>query len=606
MRNRVFWVKSTIISLLLVILFSCNKSSVKSEPPDKTPWREAKFGMFIHWGLYAIPGQGEWYLNNQNIPLEEYRKYTSQFNPVNFNAKEWVKVAADAGMKYLVITAKHLDGFAMYHSGVNNYNIVDATPFAKDPMMELVKECKEAGIGFGFYYSHGMDWNEPNSAGRYFEQLPVEERDFDQYFYNKSLPQLRELFTGYGPLMEIWLDTPGSIQEKHRNDIRKLMSELQPNCLVNSRIGPDINTDGDFISCFDNFLPSIVLDGGFEVPATLTNGWGYKYPEGEPTPLRNVIGMLCDISGMGGNYLLNVGPDPSGIIPQTQVQRLKEVGDWLKVYGEAIYGTRANPFGKLYDWGTITTSPGRINIIFFEKPGENFILSGLKNQVKKAWWMHDKSNIQFEQTDNPPTLALKTTGNIEKEIFPVLVLEITGDAQTEMINYQQGNGDIILDIVHATNKATGIPVGLSVCQRATVWNLLEENMEVAWEFYVREPGIYQVLLSEFGGRDLILTDFEPGSVPPHILALKTGETRKEVKATGDYLQPHRFNRHPDVISECGNLTFDKPGLYTLETKIEKIGLRKVRIRPPVTSGQEWEELPRLVMNGLKLKFRQAL
>src|SRR5947209_15506087 len=210
---------------------------------EKMKWfREAKFGLFIHWGLYSIlegewkgkpiAGLGEWIMNRAKIPVTEYEQLAARFNPMKFNAEEWVKLAEDAGMKYLVITSKHHDGFAMYHSAVSKYNIYDATPFHRDPLKELAAACKRHNIKFGFYYSQAQDWHEPNGAGNTWDFGPDDKKDFDQYLRGKAEPQVKELLTGYGPVCLIWFDTPRMMNGDRGQRFIDIVHSLQPATLI--------------------------------------------------------------------------------------------------------------------------------------------------------------------------------------------------------------------------------------------------------------------------------------------------------------------------------------------------------------------------------------
>ncbi|MCP5120754.1 MAG: alpha-L-fucosidase, partial [bacterium] len=242
-----------------------------------------KFGMFIHWGLYALPagewkgkyvrGIGEWIMFREQIPVAEYEQLASQFNPVKFSGKEWGQLAQDAGMKYMVITSKHHDGFAMFGSKASPYNIVDATPYGKDPMKELSAACAARGIGFGFYYSQDQDWHEAGGRGNTWD-FPVD-RDAQPYLEGKVFPQITEILSGYGDLSLIWFDTPGLLSLEQVTELRKQVKTLQPNCVLNSRIG---HGKGDYEQTGDNAIPIQVYtsDGKWEVPATLNDTWGFK------------------------------------------------------------------------------------------------------------------------------------------------------------------------------------------------------------------------------------------------------------------------------------------------------------------------------------------
>ena len=252
---------------------------------EKMQWfREAKFGLFIHWGLYAIPagewkgqpiaGIGEWIMNRAKIPVKEYEQLASQFNPVKFNAEAWVQMAEDAGMKYIVITSKHHDGFAMYGSKVSKYNIVDATPFKRDPLKELAAACARHNIKFGFYYSQSQDWHEPNGVGNTWDFGPDAEKDsiYDQYLRGKAEPQVKELLSNYGPICLIWFDTARMMTGDRGPRFIDIMHTMQPAALIDGRLG----VKGDYGSTGDNQIPNQVLKEDWEVPATLNHTWGFK------------------------------------------------------------------------------------------------------------------------------------------------------------------------------------------------------------------------------------------------------------------------------------------------------------------------------------------
>jgi alpha-L-fucosidase len=410
-------------------------------------FREAKFGLFVHWGLYAIPagewkgepiaGIGEWIMNRAKIPVREYEQLSARFNPVKFNAEEWVQLAVDAGMKYLVITSKHHDGFAMYGSKVSPYNVVEATPFKRDPLKELAAACARHKIRLGFYYSQAQDWHEPNGAGNNWDYGPDEKKDFDQYLRDKAEPQVKEILTGYGPICLIWFDTPRLMTAERSQRFTDIVRTLQPDCLIDGRLG----ATGDYRSMGDNRIPPTVIKEDWEVPATLNRTWGFKKDDNDWKPPSDLVYKLVDIVSKGGNYLLNVGPTAEGLIPQASQDNLRAVGRWLKVNGDAIYGAGPTPFGnelgaysetekdregkpafkERKEW-RCTTQPGRLYIHLFQWPGDNFELRGVKAKVKKAWFLSARKPkaVQFKQAGD--TVSVSLPAQAPSDLAPVLCL----------------------------------------------------------------------------------------------------------------------------------------------------------------------------------------
>lgn len=314
-------------------------------------WKDARFGMFIHWGVYSVPagiykgkevpGIGEWIMDRARIPVDEYEQFARRFNPVKFDAEKWVKTAKNAGMKYIVITSKHHDGFCLWDSRVTDYDIVDFTPFGRDVLKELAEACRKEGIHLGFYYSI-MDWHHPDARG---ERFP-------EYRENYLKPQLKELLTHYGDIDILWFDGEWIDEwtEEQGKDLYNFVRNLNPDIIVNNRVGKGrkgmqgMNKGegytGDFGTPEQGILDTI-SDFSWETCMTMNDTWGFKKNDHNWKSAETLIHNLIDIASKGGNYLLNVGPDSLGIIPPESVQRLREMGEWLKVNGEAIYGTLA-------------------------------------------------------------------------------------------------------------------------------------------------------------------------------------------------------------------------------------------------------------------------
>jgi alpha-L-fucosidase len=390
---------------------------------------QAKYGLFINWGLYSIPAGewkgniGEWLMHDARIPVKEYEQLARQFNPTKFNAEEWVQLAVDAGMKYLVFDCKHHDGFALYRSAVSSYNCYDATPWKRDPMKELREACDRHAIKLCFYYSQATDWHEPNGANNTWDFPPNAQKDFDQYLRDKSLPQVRELLTEYGPIGLIWFDVPTLMTPERSKRLADHVRSIQPDTLINSRLGP--GGFHDYESRGDNEIPHTVTPGAWETAATINDTWGFKKDDHNWQSPADICFKLVDITSKGGNYLLNVGPDGDGFIPQPSQDILRQVGAWLKVNGEAIYGAGRTPFGaelgtpdptrkdkrgnpafNVHKAWRCTTQPGKLYLHFFQWPGASFEVPQMKGTIRKAYLLADRKPLDFSQTDARPLLKL--------------------------------------------------------------------------------------------------------------------------------------------------------------------------------------------------------
>jgi alpha-L-fucosidase len=393
MRDVLLWI------VFAVVVCSVGLAQPQGESPQAFEkrtrwWREAKFGMFIHWGIYAVPAdatdlQGrktiaEWYLSNKQMQVRDYEKFAAQFNPVRFNAREWVRMAKEAGMKYIVITSKHHDGFCMFGTKQTDYNIVQATPFGRDPMKELAEECRRQGIRLCFYYSI-MDWHHPDYLPRRpweREVRPATGADLNRYI-DFMKEQLRELLTNYGPIGVLWFDGgwEHSAQELRSAEVNAFIRSLQPQILINDR-----NHLPEDFSTPEQTIPADALPGGrlWETCMTINDTWGYAKNDTNWKSAEDLIRKLCDIAHKGGNFLLNVGPTAEGTFPEPIVQRLQRIGQWMKVNGKSIYGTTQSPFRKLSFDGRCTAKGDRLYLHVFTWPNGELRLEGLETKVLGA------------------------------------------------------------------------------------------------------------------------------------------------------------------------------------------------------------------------------
>jgi alpha-L-fucosidase len=419
-------------------------------------WQNAKFGMFIHWGAYSKAAgewngetnHGEWLQFTAKIPLPEYRAFAKTFNPVAFDADDWVRIARDAGMKYMVITAKHHDGFALFDSPCNPYNIVDASVYGRDPIKDLSDACAKEGMKFCVYYSLGRDWEDPDvptgkgdNVGWRSNLLdfPDEDsKDFSKYFERKVKPQVRELLTQYGPIGVMWFDTPERITKEQSEELRDMIRTLQPNCIINNRIGHDL---GDY-GTPEQQIPSGKDVEPWETCMTISERiWGYNKFVGY-RDADQLIRNLVDVASKGGNYLLNVGPTGEGIIPAPSVERLQAMGDWLKVNGEAIYGCGPTPFGSevghysetekdkhgkpqfISEWKwRATTQPGRLYIHCFDWP-EKLELPPIGKRVAKARLLADSTQAELPVFQSSDGVCIQLPDNAPDPVASVICLEL--------------------------------------------------------------------------------------------------------------------------------------------------------------------------------------
>jgi alpha-L-fucosidase len=425
-------------------------------------WREARFGMFIHWGLYSIPAGtwkgkrvpsiGEWIMNTGTIPVADYKALAKQFNPTAFNAHDIVALAKSAGMKYIVITAKHHDGFAMFDSKADPFNIVAATPYGRDPIRELAEECRKQGMKLGFYYSQDQDWTAPGGAayktGNHDSPNhhwdPAQNGDFATYLHVKAIPQLKELLENYGDFpVVIWFDTPTpDMTPALAGEIVTLLNKY-PNLIWNNRLGGGYKGDTDTP---EQYIPAKGYPGrDWEACMTINDTWGFKAYDTNFKSTETLLRNLIDISSKGGNYLLNIGPDSKGVVPAPEVERLHQIGKWLAVNGAAIYGTQPTLFGPeagsfsttekdkegkpkfipSWNWRSTTTAD-KIYIELFTWPNGSFHLENVPREVTGAYLLADPTHKPLKVTKTGNGVAIALPAKALDPIATVLVLNTQG------------------------------------------------------------------------------------------------------------------------------------------------------------------------------------
>lgn len=441
-------------------------------------WRDARFGMFIHWGLYSIPAgewkgdttHAEWIRTTAQIPLEEYDKFVDQFNPVKFNASEWVRIAKAAGMRYIVITSKHHDGFSLFDSKFTDFDVM-STPFKRDILKELAVACHKEGIKINWYHSI-MDWHHRDYLPRreWEKDRSIQGADFDRYVQHIK-NQLKELLTKYGKIGVLWFDGEweATWNSKYGKDLYNYVRSLQTNIIINNRVGAGrsgmegFTKEGEFAGDFgtpEQEIPATGLPGvDWETCMTMNDHWGYNKHDQNWKSTKDLIRLLVDIASKGGNFLLNVGPTSEGLFPDASIDRLREIGQWMKVNGEAIYGTKASPF-KLLDWGRCTQKSirgaTRLYLHVFNWPADGKLtVPGIFNQAKQAYLLSDPQKGFLPVVRQEDALVIRVPIDPPHPSNSVVVLDVEGKPDVNDPPKIAAEFDIFvdsLDVLMTTNR----------------------------------------------------------------------------------------------------------------------------------------------------------
>ncbi|MEK3911038.1 alpha-L-fucosidase [Paenibacillus sp. FSL H7-0331] len=546
-------------------------------------WREARVGLFIHWGLYSLPA-GVWkgkevpasyaehLMLRARIPVSEYEQIATEFHAEHFDAKEWVRAAKLAGLEYLIFTAKHHEGFAMYDSDVSDYNIVKKTPFARDPLRELADACREEGIKLCIYYSHSMDWHHPDSQGNTWDYPHnigayddvaswINDEDkrtrYEHYLHTSALPQVKELLEKYGPVGLLWFDCGHKLTAEQGAAFVKQVREVQPDCLINRRVWMD--PYGDYGNTSDNQPHVRVPRKDWESIATLNDSWGYKVADHNWKTADVVLRQMIDVLSLNGNFVINVGPMGNGAFDPKSVELLEQIGHWMQTNGEAVYGTRQSPIGKP-PWGRCTMKDGILYLHIFEWPTNGKLLvPGLRNPVLKAYALADKDRTALPVTRiSEEDIVIDVPISATASTIPVLAIEFTGECDTNPVrllytaDYPNNFGAFDADIEGPTVR---YDTGKKDHDNLINWTSLED--EASWTFRANGPDRLQAVL-EYGAA----ADADGGSYELSVISKRLGETvsriTQTVKATGD---GYEFTAFP-----VGHLSLPEAGDYVLRLK----------------------------------------
>jgi alpha-L-fucosidase len=542
---------------------------------------EGNFGMFIHWGLFShlggkwqgktYYGIGEWIMNPNmaGIPVADYKKIAKEFNPSKFNAKAIAQLAKDAGMKYIIITSKHHEGFAMFHSKADSFNIVDATPFARDPMKELSAACRELGLGFGFYYSHNQDWTAPGGSGGPKENADGTPASFESYFYKKCLPQVKEICTNYGSIDFVWFDTPGNMKKELVVELAKVVRELQPNAMLCSRIGHGM---GDYASKGDMEVPPVNIPGLWETCDTNNDSWSYAWYDNNFKSPKEILNRIVSTVARGGTYLFNVGPNGQGQIPEIGAQFLRDAGKWIQKYPQVVYAAGASPWGHAMSWGDITTKGNSMFLSVFDWPQDGKLyLPGLKKEIlsarllkgvksekisfeqKQGWTIF---NVPFQPGDTPASvIELSFKSNPEPaDVDPTLGL--APNTGTRLLT-------VFADVKGAERKSISWMEKFGEWKHVTQISKWTEGSSASWEIDVLQPGYYYLDFHYKGKGKLVWN-----------ISTDEGSVVQNQQAANE-----KYQKYP-----MGILEFKKAGKHTIKVSLvegdpETSSLESVHIYP---------------------------
>ncbi len=593
-----------------------------------------RFGLFIHWGLYSVLGGrwkdrelkqnqlGEGIMYYMQIPLEEYSKIQDAFNPLPGYAEGLVQAAKKAGMRYIIITTKHHDGFCLFKTSVNRYNAFNAT--GRDLIEELADACRHYGVKLGFYYSHTLDWSEKHAPGSIMLSTGrasdygntwdfdnTEEKDFSLFLYGKVFPQVKELLTNYGDVLLMWFDFPHNITPVQSRELYDFVKSIQPACLVNSRIG---NGYGDYFDMGDNQILSVPMGIPQQCLITLNDTWGFKFADNNWKKPEQIIELLIRSISCGANLLMNVGPEGSGLLKRETAEIMDEVSAWVSENSEAVYGTACNPFKTTFDWGYVTRKENRLYLYMKnnseEGPkginGGDIVINGLLSVVEEITDISGRNQLGFTQADiasgetRYSSLKITMPKGLKdlcfgSKRFPVFCIKCKNKIKDDGKIYQ--NGDILYlhpiwaekrTADHNADKVTELRIenniydrdngryGLSLDRIAIVTGWQSDSEYLQWEAIFTKQGMYQFELLSLPGRHLgnerCGVTIEIYSVDDH---LRTGQNHIDrhhmivtdvLKENHNYQLSRTGSGNIRIGSVCGKSEIDGVGVYIIRLR----------------------------------------
>ncbi len=535
--------KKNIILLVIILAnfisgFAQQKNATKrlSDNERMAWWRDAKFGMFIHWGLYAIPageykgetvkGNAEWIMDKLDIPVKEYEKFSGQFNPVKFDADAWVATAKNAGMKYIVLTSKHHEGFALWDSKITDYDIMDASPFKRDIIKELAEACKKADIKFCFYHSI-TDWHHPDAQAPLFPNYNAGQKDqtisnpnFPKYYKEYLKPQVKELLTNYGDIGVVWFDGEwiADYTSEMAKDMYAFIKELQPNTIVNNRVDKGrtgmsgMDKEGNFAGDFgtpEKEIPDTGISTDWESCLTMNNTWGFKKSDHNWKSNTELIHSLIEIVSKGGNLLLNVGPTSEGVIPNPSLEGLTAMGNWMNKNKESIYGASASPYEKP-TWGRYTVKKNAIYAHVFDWPEDGKLIVNKNIKARRATLLaQPKSRLKMKMTD--AGLGIDVPKVAPDGIATVIKIELLSDEDwANLKKYKPRNMKLE---VPANNENRVVFMGNSITEK---WDRYDPN------FFASNPYINRGISGQTTAQMLLRFRQDVIDLKPKVVVISAG------------------------------------------------------------------------------------